>query len=224
MSKSIKKLGNDYLKMYLGDKNWLYRHYKDVKIVLAKTQPNLTEPFVNVIQKRCPDVELGALSWGLFTDVKRLKPKGDQSLADYIFSEEFWIGWYSEYPYKCLSHIVIEEVNEKDNKSITATIYSLSDSLMEGIRKRSVKQTNWNKTDTSVIAENSEPTFSGKYNAQIPTGSKVRFSVENQSLWFGDNEGILCFKDGEWIIKTKNSGMISIDKGLDAYSGTIEKV
>ena len=61
-------------------------------------------------------------------------------------------------------------------------------------------------------------------NGIISVGDKVRFTVENQDIWGGDNEGIIDYLDDEFVIKTKRSGIITIDKGYDAYYHTIEKL
>lgn len=57
-------------------------------------------------------------------------------------------------------------------------------------------------------------------------GDHVMFNVENQYSggWIGDLEGVLIKENNEFVIKTKNSGIITIDKYLDAYSGSIRRL
>jgi len=60
-------------------------------------------------------------------------------------------------------------------------------------------------------------------------GDYVWFGVENQDMWGGDRYGILVkefcpeHKKKEIMIKTEHNGLITINHGLDAYSGTIKK-
>jgi len=61
-------------------------------------------------------------------------------------------------------------------------------------------------------------------NGIIKIGDKVRFKVENQDMWSGDLVGTLDWQNGEFVIKTENSGIITIDKGYDAYFHTLEKI
>lgn len=65
-------------------------------------------------------------------------------------------------------------------------------------------------------------TFTNIY-GNFEEGDRVRFSVENRSCWFGDTDGILRYDGNDFYIETKRSGNVSIDKGYDAYSGTIQK-
>ena len=62
--------------------------------------------------------------------------------------------------------------------------------------------------------------FRNKY-GEIPEGVEVAFQVENQNMWSGATRGILQFVNGEFVIKTKRSGLVTIDKGYDAYGNTI---
>jgi hypothetical protein len=59
--------------------------------------------------------------------------------------------------------------------------------------------------------------------SEIKVGSKVIFSVENPSQWIGSNEGILRHDGSEFYIETKN-GIVTINKGYDAYLNTIRCV
>ncbi len=67
------------------------------------------------------------------------------------------------------------------------------------------------------------PAFQNRYGI-IKVGTRVSFLVENQDSWGGDNNGILIYEKNEFKIKTQNSGILTIDKGYDAYSGTIQPV
>jgi hypothetical protein len=58
----------------------------------------------------------------------------------------------------------------------------------------------------------------------IEVGSNVKFLVENQDDWGGDNRGTLIFENEEFKIQTKNSGILTIGKGYDVYWNTIEKI
>ena len=62
--------------------------------------------------------------------------------------------------------------------------------------------------------------FRNKY-GEIPEGVEVAFQVENQNMWSGATRGILQFVNGEFVIQTKRSGLVTIDKGYDAYVNTI---
>ncbi|MCR4319734.1 MAG: hypothetical protein NUV74_05285 [Candidatus Brocadiaceae bacterium] len=55
----------------------------------------------------------------------------------------------------------------------------------------------------------------------IKTGTKVWFTVENASQWCGSTEGILDHDGNEFVIRTKK-GIVTINKGYDAYSETIK--
>ncbi len=61
-------------------------------------------------------------------------------------------------------------------------------------------------------------------NGIIKVGDEVIFKVENQDIWVGDTTGILDFIDGEFVIRTKRSGILTIDKGYDVYFNTIKKL
>ena len=54
----------------------------------------------------------------------------------------------------------------------------------------------------------------------IKTGTKVWFTVENASQWCGSVEGILEHNGSEFVIRTKK-GIVTINKGYDAYSETV---
>lgn len=58
---------------------------------------------------------------------------------------------------------------------------------------------------------------------KLKVGDIVRFKMENQDRWIGDNEGEIIVCEGEFCIQCKNSGIITIGKGYDAYPGNIEK-
>ena len=61
-------------------------------------------------------------------------------------------------------------------------------------------------------------------NGVINVGEKVGFRVENQDMWAGDLAGILDFIDGEFVVRTKRSGILTINKGYDIYFNSIEKI
>ena len=54
-------------------------------------------------------------------------------------------------------------------------------------------------------------------------GDKVSFCVENQISggYSWDTHGELRMRNGEWIIKTRQ-GVVTINKGYDAYLNSIE--
>jgi (p)ppGpp synthase/HD superfamily hydrolase len=68
---------------------------------------------------------------------------------------------------------------------------------------------------------NAPPAFKNRYGI-IKVGTPVSFQVENQSDWVGDCEGTLVYQEDSFKIKTQNSGVLTIDKGYDVYSGTIQ--
>ena len=55
-------------------------------------------------------------------------------------------------------------------------------------------------------------------------GDPVWFGVENEISggWRWDTHGTLCYRDGEWIIQVRQ-GVVTIDKGYDAYSNSIQR-
>ena len=61
-------------------------------------------------------------------------------------------------------------------------------------------------------------------NGIIKVGDKVMFNVENQNIWGGDITGILDFVDGEFVIRTKRGGILTMNKGYDVYFNSIEKI
>lgn len=65
-------------------------------------------------------------------------------------------------------------------------------------------------------------TFTNK-NGTFADGDEVWFRVENPSLWSGDTDGKLRHVNGEWVIETKRSGIVTINKGYDAYVNSICK-
>ena len=56
---------------------------------------------------------------------------------------------------------------------------------------------------------------------EIPVGTRVCFQVENANMWVGDTDGILNYDGIDFVIDTKRSGRITINKGYDAYFNTI---
>ena len=65
--------------------------------------------------------------------------------------------------------------------------------------------------------------FHNKY-GYIKLGTPVRFLVENQSMWYGDNQGILAYDEDEkeYVIDTKNSGRLATSGYLSVYWNTIQ--
>ena len=62
--------------------------------------------------------------------------------------------------------------------------------------------------------------FHNRY-GYIKLGTPVHFEVENQNFWGGDNRGILDYIDGEYVIRTENSGILKIGEYLSVYWNTI---
>ena len=213
--KSYKKIGNDFLLKYFSDDS-------STIVSLSVKDPDLVTPFSD-IQKGNPDCLLTVMTWGIFDHVKDLKITGKQSIALAIFSERN-IFKRSKIQVKYLSHIVIESKDVKTAKK-KVTIYPLSEELVSGIANTSIEQTIWTKkTETKEETAFRKLKKFKNRNGEFPAGSKVWFKMENQDMWMGDNQGTLIFQKGQWKIQTKNSGMITIGKGLDAYAGTIELV
>lgn len=68
-----------------------------------------------------------------------------------------------------------------------------------------------------------EKTFKNR-NGEIAEGAEVGFLMENQTMWGGDNRGVLI-RDGEqWKIRTKRSGDIGIGGYLEAYPNTLYEI
>lgn len=66
-----------------------------------------------------------------------------------------------------------------------------------------------------------EKPFHNKY-GYIKLGTPVRFEVENQDMWYGDLTGVLAYEDGEYVIKTENSGTLATSGYLSVYWNTIQ--
>lgn len=64
--------------------------------------------------------------------------------------------------------------------------------------------------------------FHNRY-GYIKIGTPVWFQMENQSLWGGDNSGILAYneKTREYVIDTENSGRLKTSGYLSVYWNTI---
>lgn len=59
--------------------------------------------------------------------------------------------------------------------------------------------------------------------SDIQVGAKIFSSVENQSQWYGGNEGVLDHDGSDFVIRTPK-GIVAINKGYDAYINTIRPI
>jgi len=59
---------------------------------------------------------------------------------------------------------------------------------------------------------------------EIYEGDIVRFSVENADRWVGATKGYIEYDDGEvgFVIVDAKKNIITISRGYDAYSGSLE--
>jgi len=57
----------------------------------------------------------------------------------------------------------------------------------------------------------------------IAIGTNVYFSVENPNMWVGPTKGVLDHDGIDFIIRTEK-GVVTINKGYDAYINTIRPV
>lgn len=71
--------------------------------------------------------------------------------------------------------------------------------------------------------QSKEKKFKNKHGS-FPAGTRVTFTMENDSIWGGDRIGILTYENKKWFIRTKNSGDIGIDGYLEAYNNTIRPI
>jgi len=65
--------------------------------------------------------------------------------------------------------------------------------------------------------------YENKY-GKIPTGTLVEFEVENQSIYFGDLQGILKWNGRRFVIETESTGIKEIDQYLGVYGNTIKRI
>ncbi len=82
--------------------------------------------------------------------------------------------------------------------------------------------------EEGLVKNESALMFEGRGGKPISIGSRVSFEVENSEDWMGGRTGTLFYEDGEFKIATTDDvGMVrvlTIDKGYDAYSGTVEQI